>query len=76
MSRIKTEPRQALEMPVRRTSSRLKQRVEHPRDRNMALFIEGEKRLKRNKQEKEERERRKMVNPSRDLASETAVPML
>jgi hypothetical protein len=42
----------------------------------MALFIEGEKRLKLKRQEKEERERRKIVNPSRDLASEAAIPML
>jgi len=31
---------------------------------------------KRGREKKEERERRKMVNSSRDLASEAAVPML
>lgn len=42
----------------------------------MALFVEGEKRLKRKDQEKEERKRGRMVNPSPDLASGVAVPML
>jgi hypothetical protein len=43
---------------------------------DMALFVEGEKRLKRKDQEKEERKRGRMVNPSPDLASGVAVPML
>lgn len=43
---------------------------------DMAVFVEGEKRLKRKDQEKEERKRRKMVNQSPDLPSEVAVPML
>ena len=44
---------------------------------DMALFVEGEKRLKRKKiKSKEERKRGRMVNPGPDLASEVAVPML
>ena len=43
---------------------------------DMALSIEGEKRLERKDQEKQERERRKTLNPSQDLVSEAVVPVL